>query len=652
MKLYLNKNLFMLLVGVVLLCFALKGMAQSPGDITGWQQKYRNDPVIMSTRRLDVNITMVNNAPAIQLESYKELVVLADNATYLSDSKEYFSNHFILGKLEAFSLIPERNQYKKLPVRTFNKLVELDGSIFYDDQYAYGFNFPSVGKGSRLVTRYTVNTSDAYLPVVFDFGGWIPAENMIITVTCPREVLISYHLFGKDTSVVHFSQSGKGNRLVYQWQASNPKSYQPDSEAPGLRYFLPHLIIQLAGYTVQGRYFPLIGSLKDLYAYNYSYLKSMSATGPSVEIKALADSITALCRTDREKVKSIFRWVQKNIKYVAIEDGDHGYVPREASLVLKRRYGDCKDKTSILVAMIRSQGLKSSYAWIGSRDLPYKYSQFASVLDDDHMIAVWWNEQDVPVILDGTTYSHSMENIPAFIQGKECMIEKGPDDFQLYTIPVARPKHNEIYDSVAIELKGQMVTGHGFVRFSGEQKAKLIAEMEGKDTSSWKELLSEQLLRASNKATINSIKLSDMTDVDAPFTIQYGFSVPDYAIVTNNTIYINLYLNRYLRQLVIREDRWMPVESDMTLDHLFVCSMQVPEGMKIKKLPDSTVYKNPGFGFRENYEGTGKQIILSSEVTINFQVIDGSDIGDFRDMLTILNRNYSKSLPLEKSETL
>jgi hypothetical protein len=306
----------------------------------------------------------------------------------------------------------------------------------------------------------------------------------------------------------------------------------------------------------------------------------------------------------------------------------------------------------MLVAMIRSQGLKASYAWIGSRNLPYKYSRFASVVDDDHMIAVWWDEQDDPVILDGTTYCHSMESVPVFIQGKECLIEKGRDDFQLYTIPVAQPAHNAVYDSLAIELKGDTVTGRGFASFSGEKKAAMIAEFEGKDTSDWKGIVLKQLPKASNKITINSVRISDISDIDAPFTVQYDFSVPGYLVRTSRNSYINLYLNRFLQQLIIREDRWMPVESEMTLDHFYVCSMQVPGGFQVTKLPDGSVYENPGFSFHENYSGTGNQVVLKSHVTINFQVIDGNELNEFREMLSMLNHNYLKSLPLEKSQTL
>jgi hypothetical protein len=157
---------------------------------------------------------------------------------------------------------------------------------------------------------------------------------------------------------------------------------------------------------------------------------------------------------------------------------------------------------------------------------------------------------------------------------------------------------------------------------------------------------------ASNKTSIRSVKISDIYDIDAPFKIEYDFNLPDYLIKTKQNTYINLYLDRFLQKLIIREDRWMPLESEMTLDHFFVCSMQVPGGLKVNQLPDGSAYDHPGFSFREKYYNNSDRIVLSSKVTIDFQVIDGPELNAFREMLSMLNHNYSRTLPLEKSETL
>ena len=76
--------------------------------------------------------------------------------------------------------------------------------------------------------------------------------------------------------------------------------------------------------------------------------------------------------TDEAKARRIYKWVQQNIKYVAFEDGMEGFIPRDASLVCSRRYGDCKDMASILTKMLQYSGVEACFVWIGTRSLPYE----------------------------------------------------------------------------------------------------------------------------------------------------------------------------------------------------------------------------------------------------------------------------------------
>ncbi|MBN2813438.1 MAG: transglutaminase domain-containing protein [Bacteroidales bacterium] len=615
-------------------------------ELDEWQKKYPENSMISVARNLEVKIDLVNNHPEISFAEYREMLVLIDNAAFLADSREYFNNHFTLKKLEAYSLVPEQGKYKKIEVGNFTRKAEIDNSVYFDDQYVYNYTFPSVRKGARLITRSLATTDYVYVPVVFVFGGSVPGENMSLTISHPAEVSIVFKLFGTDTAMVDYSRTLKGKQIIHTWKADNPRYYEFDDKAPDFRYVVPHIVVQLAQYNNGSENIAVIGSLKDLHTYNYSHITKISSENASA-VSALADSLARDCTTEAEKVRRIFRWVQQHIKYVAIEDGDNGYVPSDASLVLQRRYGDCKGKTNLLVSMMRSQGIKASYAWIGTRARPYKYSVFPSVVNSDHMIAVWWN-YETPVILDGTTFSHRMEDIPTFIQGKECLIEKGPNDFVVYTIPVAPPENNAIIDSLILQVRGDTLTGQGIITFYGESKADMLALFTGKDTSKYRDLLQAQLPKASNKHMIRKVSVSDVNNTDAPFVIRYDFVLPDYLTRANGNLYICMNLNRYVQYLMPNPDRWMPLEAAMKADYRLVCKMRVPQGFRIKNIPENSGGDRPFFRFADEYEVNGENIELKSSATVDFQVLSGDQLTSFREMLLQLNRNYSQSISLEK----
>ncbi len=621
--------------------------AQEHTNLDSIFKRYPDNSVVLGAKSLDVIIELVDGKPVMTFDNYSEYIAISDDARLFADSKEYFSNKFVMKNLEAYSLCSDNNRIKKIPVKTFLKTTESRGNLFYDDQYAYRFTFPSVSKGTRMITKSKAISEDPIFPIRFYFGNYLPSENMTVSVTCPNDIFINYKLFGKDTDIIRFNLIEKAGKKIYTWHVVRNKCYVRDNVAPDLDYFMPHVIIQIARYTYKGVQTDVMGSLQDLYRWNYSKISGVNLI-LSPKIMALTDSIIDTHWTEQQKVRKIFAWVQKNIKYIAIEDGENGYVPREADLVLKRRYGDCKDKTSLLVAMLKSQNIPASFVWVGTIDIPYRKSEFASPFSDNHMVAAWWQDDKTPVILDGTTRYNSLEEVPSFIQGKQCLIDQGKDDYFLYTIPLASPERNSTYDSLAVELKGDTIVGNGFTTFKGEKKAEMMAYLDGKDSADFPKIVSNQMPKASNKFIIQSVSCSNLTENDQPFSIHYKFYLPDYVTSSNNIFYMNLNLDRFPTGFNIQEDRWMPLASGYTHKHTFICNMKIPKGYELKEIPEDSHFNHPYFSYNQSYTACDSSITVKTVVYGKFQVIDDENVVQFRKMLELLHRNYLKSIPIQK----
>jgi tetratricopeptide (TPR) repeat protein len=87
---------------------------------------------------------------------------------------------------------------------------------------------------------------------------------------------------------------------------------------------------------------------------------------PTSEIRAKADEIVIGKTTDLEKAEALYNWVSANIRYVSLSFGVGRYQPHAASEVLANRYGDCKDKGTLLEAFFAAQGLHAQAALINS----------------------------------------------------------------------------------------------------------------------------------------------------------------------------------------------------------------------------------------------------------------------------------------------
>src|SRR5256884_7930285 len=86
----------------------------------------------------------------------------------------------------------------------------------------------------------------------------------------------------------------------------------------------------------------------------------------SPELKQKVASLASSSRTPLEKMKALANFAQSDIRYVAIELGIGGWQPHAAPEVFTHHYGDCKDKATLMGAMLQEIGVDSYYVIINS----------------------------------------------------------------------------------------------------------------------------------------------------------------------------------------------------------------------------------------------------------------------------------------------
>jgi hypothetical protein len=82
------------------------------------------------------------------------------------------------------------------------------------------------------------------------------------------------------------------------------------------------------------------------------------------EISALAEEITKGIKDRREQAIAIDAWMKKNIRYVAIYLSAGRVVPHDAATVLQNKFGDCKDKVTLMSALLTAKGIASEHVLI------------------------------------------------------------------------------------------------------------------------------------------------------------------------------------------------------------------------------------------------------------------------------------------------
>lgn len=84
------------------------------------------------------------------------------------------------------------------------------------------------------------------------------------------------------------------------------------------------------------------------------------------ELLAIRDEIAAASDDSGERLVAAARWVQDEIRYFGVMLGVHSHQPHPIDEVLRRRYGDCKDKTLLLITLLEALGIEAWPALVDS----------------------------------------------------------------------------------------------------------------------------------------------------------------------------------------------------------------------------------------------------------------------------------------------
>jgi transglutaminase-like putative cysteine protease len=114
------------------------------------------------------------------------------------------------------------------------------------------------------------------------------------------------------------------------------------------------------------------------------------------ELAALVEHLKSSAKTQSGRALAAVRFVQEKIRYTGLELGSGAFRPRPPGEVLRSRYGDCKDKSLLAVALLRAMGFDAAPALVSTRWRGHLDEQLPSAGDFDHAI--------VRLRLEGKTY--------------------------------------------------------------------------------------------------------------------------------------------------------------------------------------------------------------------------------------------------------
>jgi transglutaminase-like putative cysteine protease len=612
-------------------------------------QKFPGEPAVYVERSEVLNLVLEGDSVKAWSDLTQDMLHLKDQTEIFADRKIYGSSFTEIANIKAKTLVWDKSRYKEMSVTSFKKNDSHSDGIFYDDSYYYSFDFPSVASQSRTQLQYRENIKDIKFISGYMMQSNLPHALSQYTIKASKGIDVSYKILNDRDNKIAFQKTEKGGFVYYQWTAKDLPSIEFDSNSPSLSYFAPYVECHVKAYTTKKGTVRVLSDLGDLHNWYTAFTSNLNSASSSPELDAVVKDIKSKSETEIDIVKGVFYWVQDNIKYIAFEQGMRGLIPHPASYVCEKRYGDCKDMANLIVSMLQMAGVNSAYrTWIGTRDLPFRYSEFPTPIVDNHMIATYVSPKGDYIFLDGTGNFTKVGYPSSMIQGKEAFISFGADKYEVKVIPEISAEDNYSLDSVKVKLDGNKLLGSGKLLYSGYTKVFSGYDLDRGNQEEVRNAVTKYTRKASNKFDLQKFEVLDLHNRDVPTTIRYDFSVSDYFQQVGDEIYLNLNLEREFSGLQFAATRTTPYEQDYKNIGEQITELEIPPNMSVEYLPENASWDNDLFGFKISYAKLPGKIVYKKQLKINTLMINPDQFKGWNEAVKHLSEAYKETIVLKK----
>ncbi len=626
------------------ICFSFGAVSQYPNkDIDKLYEKYGKAAIVLQKAE---HLTIENNGNSLQISSdhHVEKLFLSGKHHMFGDEVIYYNSFILVEDIDAWLKTASGKKRKIKDIRTKD---EFGGSNFFDDGKVKHIIFPKINKGDRTILEHTEKLSDPHFLSAFYFSSYLPVIRSEFSITFPKSVDIGYIIMNDNANKIKKSvvKKRKETTITFTTEKLPGPDFTHQSVPAG--YTNLHIIPYIKKFRTKNGEKNILTGVHDLYAWYRSFIDNHPPTPPA-PIQLLVDSLITGATNNEDKARRIFYWVQENINYLAFEDGYSGFIPDSPGNVLHKKYGDCKGMSSLLVSMLHAAGLPGYFTWIGTRDLPYSYSDVHSPIVDNHMIATTMIEDSI-IFLDATDSYSSLYLPPDHIQGKEALIGISDSEYLIRKVPVIEKEKNFFMDSVTLRIDGTTLKGRGVAGFGGYRKSSVARRIDRSKESEIKEYLSALLQKGNNKFTLTDYNILNQYQKDEELKIRYNFMIPDYALNLDGKIYINMNLGGMKAQTVSKD---LEKDTMMSISHKSVTSfhyvLKVPEKYIPVSIPGNDSFEGSVAGYELTYKKKDSSIVHAGKFFVDGILLYQKQIKEMKEVIENLQTATLKTVELKK----
>lgn len=385
----------------------------------------------------------------------------------------------------------------------------------------------------------------------------------------------------------------------WQWVVNDVKAIKPESAMPPREGVAAQMIVSLippGGAGNKG-----FESWADMGRWQVGLTQGRRSASP--EVKQKVADLTKGDGTPLAQMRSLARYVQKDVRYVAIQLGIGGWQPHPAADVFTHKYGDCKDKATLLSAMLQEIGVASFYVSINTTRNAVTLETPAVRWFNHVILAIRLPEgvkdPSLRAVLDHSKLGRLLffdptdEWTPFGSLRGELQANYGllvtADGGELIKLPQLPAELNGVVRTAKLTLTASGTLSGDFVEqrngdYGTQQRASLKSVSKDADRIKFLESLISHSLPTFQ---ITKASLVNLNQTDQPFGYQYSLVAQNYAKTAGDLLLIRPRVVGVNSSdlLETKEPRKYPVEFDGPWKNSDTIEIAIPAGYEVDDLP-------------------------------------------------------------------
>ncbi|MFP5237160.1 MAG: DUF3857 domain-containing transglutaminase family protein [Acidobacteriota bacterium] len=365
---------------------------------------------------------------------------------------------------------------------------------------------------------------------------------------------------------------------------------------------------------------------------------------PSPEITANVQQLIAGAPDFYTKLSRITESIQKDVRYFIVERGIGGMQANYARDIFRNRYGDCKDKTTLLISMLQVAGITGHYLLVDHRrgvvdpNVPSEEGDHmvtaievpAAVNDPRLQAVVTGKDGKRYLIFDPTDERTPVGNLPANEQGSYGLMAAG-DASQVLALPVLPPEDN------GTDRKGQFT-----LAADGTLTGTVDASHMGPEGADWRMLLKysdaaeqqrgmESYVAADLPGvTLNGFKFVQSPSFAKPLELHYQVTVPLYAHTAGTLLLVRPRVVGSDVQAFDDKPRKLPIDLSATGHWHDSFDITIPAGYVVDDTPDAADVSTGFASYKSKVTAKGNVLHYERDLVVKQVQIPAADAVEYR----------------------